>query len=1496
METKRKKRRISLWMLLLLPFMFVCVFCAAQAGLYFAETSEVDAEIEALETADYSLWNEHRFGPIDPIFLTLMASEGTTVFLPKLPEEIAQQATEAQQTAESRSLTSTPTTGTPAAGQPAGTNAAQTASAESAQDSASDTSSLTDSSDVASTALPPTSLAQTLAQTGTVTPTTSQTPTSSRTPTASPTGTVSPTPTPSRTASPTATATGTASPTGTPTQTASPTQTPTNTPTPTQTSTPTNTSTPTHTATNTPTSTSTNTPIPTTDLALSMAVSTMTPLEGQTFSYTLTLNNLGPNSTNSIQVTDNLPAGLTFVLYSASQGTFTAAVGRWNVGTLANGASATLQLTVRANTGTAGIPITNTANITAASLGDPITANNTASATITSLSPGNTSDLALNMTVSNATPDVNTSITYTVAINNAGPAVATGIQVNVTLPAQVTYQSYSGVGTYDNVTGTWAAGSVGIGGNISLNITVTINPATEAQTAVANSLITTLTQTDPDPTDNSASATITIRSAGLTVTKTVDDSTPVVGQNITYTIQVTNNMSISATGVQVTDALPSGLTLNNATPSQGTFVGSLWDIGTIPAGGMVQLLLDVTVDPSAGGTVVSNTAAITALNEPDSNPGDNSATRNVTVFLEEVRLTKSVNNFTPVEGTTVTYTIRVTNYMAIPATGLQVTDNLPAGVTFVSANPAVYDNVTGLWNIGSLPSDSTTTLDITVSIDPGTAGSSIVNTASITALDQPDPNPGNNTDTASIFVLAVDISLTKTVSNANPSVGQQVTYTIRLQNNLLTSATNVQVTDLLPGGVTFVSAAPDLGSYDPGTGIWSISSIPFGATVDLDILVTVDISAIGSTVTNNAAITALDQTDPDLLNNADSVDIIVPLAEAELAITKTVSNPTPNEGQLVDYTIRVTNNGPSQASGVEVWDGLPLGVTLVSQNASQGIYDSGTGLWSIGTMPNGAAAQLNITVSVDSGTAGQTITNGADITASSLNDPNLTNNSASVDIHVPGTDLELLKTVSDSTPNEGDTIVYSLTLINHGPDDAPASVQVSDVLPLGVTYVTHTASQGTYNSGIWDVGSLLAMTSVTLDITVTVDIGTAGGTITNMGTITVFNIQDTNPANNSDFVDITVGSPEADLFLSKGVDNPTPNENSPVTFTVAVTNNGTDPATNVIVNDTLPAGITYVFDVPSQGFYNVGTGEWTVGTIPVGGTATLQIAVTTDPGTGGMTITNNAGVAFLSEFDPNPGNNSDWASIDVQVPPSADLALSMFSPSTTPFEGEYIVYEIALTNNGAGAATNVIISNPIPAGLTYDSASPEIGTYDDANDLWLVGSINPSETWRLYIGIYVNAGTARTTITNSAGITAADQPDPDPGNNGAGVNLDVQANADLSLGLSVDNAAPFESDVINYTVTVTNNGPNDALGVQVTDLVQPGLTFMGASGGSYDSGSGIWDIGSISVGGTAALTISAQVDAGTTGQTIPNSASVSAAGQADLNPGNEAAGVNITVQ
>jgi uncharacterized repeat protein (TIGR01451 family) len=118
----------------------------------------------------------------------------------------------------------------------------------------------------------------------------------------------------------------------------------------------------------------------------------------------------------------------------------------------------------------------------------------------------------------------------------------------------------------------------------------------------------------------------------------------------------------------------------------------------------------------------------------------------------DLEVKKTVNENRPNEGDTIVYTAKVTNNGPFPATRVQLLDRLPAGVTYITSTASQGVFVSPLWSIGSLTDTADATLAITVTVDRGTGGKIITNTARLSA-DQPDPTPGNNEDEVIIAPL-----------------------------------------------------------------------------------------------------------------------------------------------------------------------------------------------------------------------------------------------------------------------------------------------------------------------------------------------------------------------------------------------------------------------------------------------------------------------------------------------------------------------------------------------------------------------------------------------------------------------------------------------------------------------------------------------------------------------------------------------------------------------
>lgn len=373
---------------------------------------------------------------------------------------------------------------------------------------------------------------------------------------------------------------------------------------------------------------------------------------------------------------------------------------------------------------------------------------------------------------------------------------------------------------------------------------------------------------------------------------------------------------------------------------------------------------------------------------------------------------------------------------------------------------------------------------------------------------------------------------------------------------------------------------------------------------------------------------------------------------ADVQLNKTTSKAAPNVGQQFNYTVTATNNGPDTATGIVVTDVIPSGLIYNSYIASQGTYNSITGIWDIGTILDGANATLQLYVTPTSSLAGTNVTNIATKTAQNEYDPTIPD-TANVTVHVPIADVQLIKTTSNASPNVGQKFNYTINVTNNGPDTA-TGVIVTDVIPSGLTYNSYTASSGTtYNSitGIWNIGTLNNGNTAVLNLFVTPTASAANSTITNTATKTAQNEYDpTIP----DTYTVSVFVPiSADVQLTKTTSNTSPNVGQKYNYTVTAKNNGPDTATGIVVSDVIPSGLTYNSYTASQGTYNSTTGIWNIGILLNGANATLKLYVTPTSTVDGKSVTNVATKTAQNEYDPT---TPDTANVTVKIPFTITIA------------------------------------------------------------------------------------------------------------------------------------------------------------------------------------------------------------------------------------------------
>ncbi len=680
-------------------------------------------------------------------------------------------------------------------------------------------------------------------------------------------------------------------------------------------------------------------------VTLDKTVSPNTALFGGVVTYTLVVANAGPASTADayeIDLSDVLPAGLTFVpgslahtagiapaTLAESSGTITAT---WTTIPLAGSSTLSYQATVGAPgvvdvgdslvngvaatwTSLAGSPTGERTGVDGPGSGlDNYAATDTAPVTVGGI------DLGITKADGMTTATAGATLSYALGITNAGNLAATAVVITETVPAHTTFLTAGSSagwscsnGAPAGTTCTLGIASIAAGATVNRTFVVRVDaPLPPGVSSVANTATVVDDTThgpDPDPTDNTATDIDAVPVADLSLTKSVDDPAPNVGDVVTFTMTATNAGPDTAPGVAVTDPLPAGLTFVSSSASRGTYSDATgtWTIGAMATGDTVTLSIAARVTTS--GTKMNVVEVSTSgASDPDSTPGngdpgeDDRATASLTPLLADLEVVKTVDNASANVGDQVTFTVTLRNLGPDTATGVVVDDPLPAGLTFVgaTASQGTYDDATGHWAVGTVAVGATRTLTLTATVD--TLGE-ITNTGSVGASDVLDPDPGNNTDSASIDQL-IDLVVGKSVDRPGQDVGRDVVFTVTVRNDGPSAATGVVIDDALPAGLDYVSHTGD-GTYVPGSGAWTVGTLANGATATLRITATVTGLAA---VTNTASVAVVDQPQSRTDNDEDHATVTPP--SADVAVTKVVSDARPAVGEQTTWTVTVTNNGP----------------------------------------------------------------------------------------------------------------------------------------------------------------------------------------------------------------------------------------------------------------------------------------------------------------------------------------------------------------------------------------------------------------------------------------------------------------------------------------------------------------------------------------------------------------------------------------------------------
>jgi len=241
-----------------------------------------------------------------------------------------------------------------------------------------------------------------------------------------------------------------------------------------------------------------------------------------------------------------------------------------------------------------------------------------------------------------------------------------------------------------------------------------------------------------------------------------------------------------------------------------------------------------------------------------------------------------------------------------------------------------------------------------------------------------------------------DVQVTKAADDLNSVPDDTVVYTVTLTNTGPSTAPGVILTDVLPTGLTLVSATLDGQTGAEAGGIITFPAINMssGQVATATLTFTVD-TATDGVVTNTASVQDLSSAgENDINNNSASSDITV-VAEADLNVTQIVSSVASQVGASLTYEITVSNAGPSPATSVIIADSLPIGVSFVSGTGPGGEILTEVGgvvTGNVASLASGASADMTVIVSIDAG-APSSVVNSVTV-SSSTGDSNSANDTA----------------------------------------------------------------------------------------------------------------------------------------------------------------------------------------------------------------------------------------------------------------------------------------------------------------------------------------------------------------------------------------------------------------------------------------------------------------------------------------------------------------------
>lgn len=1259
----------------------------------------------------------------------------------------------------------------------------------------------------------------------------------------------------------------------------------------------------------------------TTEKAVDLTVA----MPGQSINYTIKLTNKGNTAANNVVFKDAIPAGTTFVTNSVTIDGVPATAGSDPsvgvvIGTIAIGVTVTIKFAVLiGNVIPAVNPIINTGSVDYNYLADPLAPPVTAPTVTTNpvatlvVLNGDTASLSMTKIVDKVYALVGDTLTYSINVTNAGTTAALNVVVKDILAGGMTFVGNSIV----------VDGVPRLGVDIETGVTIVqIDPGQTVVIGFKTKLGNTLPVVNPipntafanyqfvnnpflPPVDGPITYTNTVRTlvelvyvAGV---KGVDKAYADLGQVLTYSVGVANLGTSLIESVVLTDSVPAGTTFLAGTVTVAGVPQVTADpkvgiaVGTIVPGTVKMVTFQVVVNdtiplanPLLNTAVIDYKYLVDPLGAPI--PGASIPTNQVSTQLNyaDIILTKSRDKAYVDNNEQITYAIRVENTGNIDATNVVIKDVIPPGTTFVNDSVTVNDAPF----IGSTPMAGITialvasgqyaivTFKVLVDSD-SKSFDPILNKATATFTHNIDPNGTiiedeyTESNQVSTNIRYAQIKAQKAEDKSYVDVGEEITYSITLNNVGNVPAMNMVFIDTIPVGTSFVKNSVSIdgtavAGLSPLVGI-PMSDLAVGSVRLITFKVLVDANVpTPNPMVNKGEVTFKYVVDPlklAIVGETLTNGVAAQVNHAQIVATKNVDKTVAQLNDSLMYSIIISNQGNVDAKNVVCTDKIPSGTTFVAgsvfiDGVAHGTEDPENGIL-IGTVTPGNIIVVTFKVKV-----GATVPipnpmpNAAFLNYNFLVDPTdttptpakpvLTNKVYTL---VQIAKLESVKKVDKFFADLGEVLHYTITLTNTGNATAQ-NVVLDDRIPVGSTLVPGSIkingaiAQGVNSTIGVQLPDMVAGEVVMLEFdvsvnsTIPVSDPLLNEAITNY-TYTLMN--GGSPVNGdpscSNQVSTVINN--ATVQINKQVDSNYKDINDRILYTFTVTNVGNVDAMGVVFTDLLQlentfevgsASINGVVDRSLNPEIGIPLGSMTPGEVITIAFAAKVVAIPV-----GNKIVNSANANYGYHVEPLKPlkygvSTSNQTVVNVQHAEILPQNVIKSADQAIVTEQDTILYTIQVKNTGNVPANNVLVHDGLPAGITLVPGTIMINGITQFNTTLNggvnIGTVLPGAISTLKFQVKVGAD-APQLINNTAVVDYGYIVNPlKPPINNQVISNQVKVKkltAQLDTVKSADQTVVVVGAIVTYTVVCKNNGDLDLSNVIVRDVLPSGLEFVTSS-------------------------------------------------------------------